>query len=214
MRDTNEDNTNYMYMMCKIDVVTFINGYYLLVQCEKNNTYTKRNSYYQFHWQVYYERSRKFNIPTHNKSDNNNNNSWFSNTFLASFGLRDLNRLIANFIFAGTSKTSKTKLSKAIAEADVSPKEEFCRLNMSEYQAHDFITNLFNLLLGYIKIRKRWYINKLGQKKLCSIVLFDETEKTCKDLLNILLPLLDNKQTNNSKIEIISFSDTFIIFSY
>ena len=67
-----------------------------------------------------------------------------------------------------------------------------------------------NVIYIYIYI----YINKLGQKKLCSIVLFDEIEKAYKDLFNILIQLLDNNQTTNSKIEVISFLDTFIIFNH
>ena len=216
--DTDEDNTNYMYMMCQIDVATFIkiaNGYYVMVdENDVNRTIfilkgvvfinfidksTTKNLERLIHQRVIGQRIAVDSVTRALKR--------------ANFGLRDLNRPIASFIFAGTSGTGKTELSKAIAEAYFGSEQEFCRLDMSEYQTHESITSLIGPPPGYIGYEEGGILTSWVRKKPCSIVLFDEIEKAHKDLFNILLQLLDDGQITDSKGDIVSFSDTFIILT-
>lgn len=131
----------------------------------------------------------------------------------ADFGLRDPNRPIASFIFAGTSGTGKTELAKAIAEAYFGSEQALFRLDMSEYQSSESITRLIGAAPGYIGYEEGGTLTNWVKKKPCSIILFDEIEKADKKLFNILLQLLDDGHITDSKGSVVFFSDTLIILT-
>jgi ATP-dependent Clp protease ATP-binding subunit ClpC len=68
----------------------------------------------------------------------------------ARVGLRDPNRPIASFIFAGPTGVGKTELTKALSEYMFGTEESMIRLDMSEYMEKHTVAKLIGSPPGYV----------------------------------------------------------------
>ena len=129
-------------------------------------------------------------------------------------GLRDLSKPAASFLFAGPTGVGKTELAKGIAEIMFGSSLKMIRLDMSEYMEKHSVSKIIGAPPGYTgydesggslceKIRRNPY----------SLILFDEIEKADKDVLNILLQILDDGILTDSTMRQASFRNSIIIMT-
>lgn len=131
----------------------------------------------------------------------------------ARVGLRNPNRPIASFIFAGPTGVGKTELTKALSDYLFSSEESLIRLDMSEYMEKHTVAKLIGSPPGYVGYSEGGLLTELVRSKPYSVVLFDEVEKAHPDVFNLLLQILDDGRLSDSKGRVIDFTNTLIIMT-
>ena len=131
----------------------------------------------------------------------------------ARVGLRNPNRPIASFIFAGPTGVGKTELTKALSDYMFSSEESMIRLDMSEYMEKHTVAKLIGSPPGYVGYNEGGQLTEAVRSKPYSVVLFDEVEKAHPDVFNLLLQILDDGRLTDSKGRVIDFNNTLIIMT-
>ena len=131
----------------------------------------------------------------------------------ARVGLRNPNRPIASFIFAGPTGVGKTELTKALSEYMFTSEDSMIRLDMSEYMEKHTVAKLIGSPPGYVGYNEGGQLTEAVRTKPYSVVLFDEVEKAHPDVFNLLLQILDDGRLSDSKGRVIDFKNTLIIMT-
>ena len=131
----------------------------------------------------------------------------------ARVGLRNPNRPIASFIFAGPTGVGKTELTKALTDYIFSSEDSMIRLDMSEYMEKHTVAKLIGSPPGYVGYNEGGQLTEAVRAKPYSVVLFDEVEKAHPDVFNLLLQILDDGRLSDSKGRVIDFTNTLIIMT-
>ena len=131
----------------------------------------------------------------------------------ARVGLRNPDRPIASFIFAGPTGVGKTELTKALSEYMFSSEDSMIRLDMSEYMEKHTVAKLIGSPPGYVGYNEGGQLTEAVRTKPYSVVLFDEVEKAHPDVFNLLLQILDDGRLSDSKGRVIDFKNTMIIMT-
>jgi ATP-dependent Clp protease ATP-binding subunit ClpC len=131
----------------------------------------------------------------------------------ARVGLRNPDRPIASFIFAGPTGVGKTELTKALAAYMFGTEETMVRLDMSEYMEKHTVAKLIGSPPGYVGYSEGGQLTEAVRGKPYTVVLFDEIEKGHPDVFNLLLQILDDGRLTDSKGRTIDFKNTLIILT-
>ena len=131
----------------------------------------------------------------------------------ARVGLRNPNRPIASFIFAGPTGVGKTELTKALSDYMFSTEDSMIRLDMSEFMEKHTVAKLIGSPPGYVGYNEGGQLTEAVRSKPYSVVLFDEVEKAHPDVFNLLLQILDDGRLSDSKGRVIDFTNTLIIMT-
>jgi len=131
----------------------------------------------------------------------------------ARVGLRNPNRPIASFIFAGPTGVGKTELTKTLSDYMFGSEDSMIRLDMSEYMEKHTVAKLIGSPPGYVGYNEGGQLTESVRSKPYSVVLFDEVEKAHPDVFNLLLQILDDGRLTDSKGRLIDFTNTLIIMT-
>ena len=134
--------------------------------------------------------------------------------YKARSGIREGKRPIASFLFSGATGVGKTELARALAECLFDGEKSLIKIDMSEYMEKHAVSRLLGAPPGYAgydsndnnlceKIRRQPY----------SVVLFDEIEKADREVLNIMLQILDDGILTDSMMRQVSFRNCIIIMT-
>ena len=118
-----------------------------------------------------------------------------------------------SFIFAGPTGVGKTELVKTIAEVMFDNEESLIRIDMSEYMEKHSVSKLIGSPPGYVGYDDAGQLTEKVRRKPYSIILFDEIEKAHKDVLNILLQILDEGRITDAQGRSVNFENTIIIMT-
>lgn len=128
-------------------------------------------------------------------------------------GLRERSRPIASLIFAGPTGVGKTSLAAALSKALFNAEDALVRFDMSEFSQKHSVSRLIGAPPGYIGFEDGGELTERVRKKPYSVVLFDELEKAHKEVIAILLQLLDNGFLTDSAGRKVSFRNTIVIMT-
>lgn len=131
----------------------------------------------------------------------------------ARVGLRNPNRPIASFIFAGPTGVGKTELTKTLSDYMFGSEDSMIRLDMSEYMEKHTVAKLIGSPPGYVGYNEGGQLTEAVRSKPYSVVLFDEVEKAHPDVFNLLLQILDDGRLSDSKGRVVDFTNTMIIMT-
>jgi len=131
----------------------------------------------------------------------------------ARVGLRNPDRPIASFIFAGPTGVGKTELTKALSEYMFGNENSMIRLDMSEYMEKHTVAKLIGSPPGYVGYNEGGQLTEAVRTKPYAVVLLDEVEKAHPDVFNLLLQILDDGRLSDSKGRVIDFKNTLIIMT-
>ena len=126
------------------------------------------------------------------------------------FGYKDKNKPIS-FLFVGPTGVGKTKLALEYAKYVFNNK--VIRFDGSEYKEESSINKILGSSPGYVGYDDNK--NKLEEVKNnpYSLILFDEIEKACPNVLNLFLQILDEGKITDNKGNIIYFNNCTIIMT-
>jgi ATP-dependent Clp protease ATP-binding subunit ClpB len=128
-------------------------------------------------------------------------------------GLQDTNRPIGSFIFLGTTGVGKTETARALAEFLFNDENNLIRIDMSEYMEKFSVSRLIGAPPGYVGYDEGGQLTESVRRKPYSVILLDEIEKAHKDVLNVLLQLLDDGRMTDVKGRTVNFTNTVVIMT-
>ena len=108
---------------------------------------------------------------------------------IAKSELGDLDRPVANFLFAGPTGVGKTEVCKQLAKL---LGIELIRFDMSEYMESHSIARLIGAPPGYVGYEQAGLLTESITKTPHCVLLLDELEKANPDIFNILLQIMDH----------------------
>ena len=92
-------------------------------------------------------------------------------------------------------------------------KDNYIRIDMSEYMEKHSVAKLIGAPPGYIGYEEGGQLTEAVRRKPYSVILFDEIEKAHLDVFNILLQVLDDGRLTDSKGRTVNFKNTIIILT-
>jgi ATP-dependent Clp protease ATP-binding subunit ClpB len=128
-------------------------------------------------------------------------------------GIKDPSKPIGSFIFLGPTGVGKTEVAKTLAECLFDDERHMVRIDMSEYMEAHSVSRLVGSPPGYVGYDEGGQLTEAVRRNPYSIVLFDEIEKAHKDVLNILLQILDDGRITDSQGRCVDFKNTIIIMT-
>ena len=107
---------------------------------------------------------------------------------LARAGLREPEKPIGNYLFAGPTGVGKTEVAKQLA---LSLGVELLRFDMSEYMEKHAVSRLIGAPPGYVGFDQGGMLTDGVDQHPHCVLLLDEMEKAHPDVYNILLQVMD-----------------------
>jgi len=108
---------------------------------------------------------------------------------LARAGLREPEKPIGNYLFAGPTGVGKTEVAKQLAD---SLGVELLRFDMSEYMEKHAVSRLIGAPPGYVGFDQGGLLTDGVDQHPHCVLLLDEIEKAHPDVFNILLQVMDH----------------------
>jgi ATP-dependent Clp protease ATP-binding subunit ClpA len=129
---------------------------------------------------------------------------------LARAGLRDPNKTIGSYLFAGPTGVGKTELAKQLAKG---LGIQFLRFDMSEYMEKHSVSRLIGAPPGYVGFDQGGLLtDAINQNPHC-VLLLDEIEKAHPDLFSILLQVMDYGKLTDHNGKQIDFRSVILIMT-
>lgn len=128
-------------------------------------------------------------------------------------GIRDERKPIGSFLFLGPTGVGKTELAKSLAEFLFADEHMMVRLDMSEYMEKHTVARLIGAPPGYIGHDEGGQLTEAVRRHPYSVILLDEIEKAHRDVLNVLLQVMDDGRLTDAKGRTVNFRNTVIIMT-
>jgi len=108
---------------------------------------------------------------------------------LSRAGLRDDNKTIGSFLFAGPTGVGKTEITTQLANM---MGIELIRFDMSEYMERHTVSRLIGAPPGYVGFDQGGLLTEAVTQNPHCVLLLDEIEKAHSDIFNLLLQIMDS----------------------
>ena len=129
---------------------------------------------------------------------------------LARAGLREPNKPIGSYLFAGPTGVGKTEVAKQLA---MTQGLELLRFDMSEYMERHTVSRLIGAPPGYVGYDQGGLLTDAVNQNPHSVLLLDEIEKAHPDIYNILLQVMDNGFLTDANGRKVDFRNVIIIMT-
>jgi ATP-dependent Clp protease ATP-binding subunit ClpA len=129
---------------------------------------------------------------------------------LARAGLREPEKPIGNYLFAGPTGVGKTEVAKQLAST---LGVELLRFDMSEYMEKHAVSRLIGAPPGYVGFDQGGLLTDgIDQHPHC-VLLLDEIEKAHPDVYNILLQVMDHGKLTDHNGRQVDFRNVILIMT-
>jgi ATP-dependent Clp protease ATP-binding subunit ClpA len=129
---------------------------------------------------------------------------------LARAGLREPEKPIGSYLFAGPTGVGKTEVAKQLAR---SLGIELKRFDMSEYMERHSVSRLIGAPPGYVGFDQGGLLTDAVDQTPHCVLLLDEVEKAHPDLFNILLQVMDHGKMTDHNGKAVDFRNCILIMT-
>jgi ATP-dependent Clp protease ATP-binding subunit ClpA len=130
---------------------------------------------------------------------------------LSRAGLREPEKPIGSYLFAGPTGVGKTEIAKQLANM---MGVELLRFDMSEYMERHTVSRLIGAPPGYVGYEQGGgQLTDAVDQHPHSVLLLDEIEKAHPEVFNILLQVMDNGTLTDSHAKKIDFRNVIVIMT-
>jgi ATP-dependent Clp protease ATP-binding subunit ClpC len=123
------------------------------------------------------------------------------------------NRPIGSFLFLGPTGVGKTETVKVLADFLFQSREALCRFDMSEFMEPHSVARLIGSPPGYVGHEEGGQLTESVRRRPYQIVLLDEVEKAHRDVLQVLLQLLDDGRLTDGRGRTVDFSNAVVVMT-
>jgi ATP-dependent Clp protease ATP-binding subunit ClpB len=132
---------------------------------------------------------------------------------LSRAGLHSHDRPVGSFLFLGPTGVGKTELCKAVSQLLYDDEKHITRIDMSEYMERHSVARLIGAPPGYVGYEAGGALTESVRRRPHQLVLFDEVEKAHKEVLNILLQLLDEGHLTDGQGRKVDFRNCMVVLT-
>ena len=129
---------------------------------------------------------------------------------LARAGLREPEKPIGNYLFAGPTGVGKTEVAKQLAD---NLGVELLRFDMSEYMEKHAVSRLIGAPPGYVGFDQGGLLTDGVDQHPHCVLLLDEIEKAHPDVFNILLQVMDHGNLTDHNGRTVNFRNVVLIMT-
>ncbi|AHM04302.1 ATP-dependent Clp protease ATP-binding protein subunit ClpA [Roseibacterium elongatum DSM 19469] len=129
---------------------------------------------------------------------------------LARAGLREPEKPIGNYLFAGPTGVGKTEVAKQLADT---LGVELLRFDMSEYMEKHAVSRLIGAPPGYVGFDQGGLLTDGVDQHPHCVLLLDEIEKAHPDVFNILLQVMDHGTLTDHNGRSVDFRNVILIMT-
>ncbi len=129
---------------------------------------------------------------------------------LARAGLREPEKPIGNYLFAGPTGVGKTEVAKQLAS---SLGLELLRFDMSEFMKKHSVSRLIGAPPGYVGFDQGGMLTDGVDQHPHCVLLLDEMEKAHPDVYNILLQVMDHGKLTDHNGRTVDFRNVILIMT-
>ncbi len=129
---------------------------------------------------------------------------------LSRAGLRELEKPIGNYLFAGPTGVGKTEVARQLADT---LGVELLRFDMSEYMEKHAVSRLIGAPPGYVGFDQGGLLTDGVDQNPHCVLLLDEIEKAHPDVFNILLQVMDHGKLTDHNGRAVNFRNVILIMT-
>lgn len=129
---------------------------------------------------------------------------------LARAGLREPEKPIGNYLFAGPTGVGKTEVAKQLSDQ---LGVELLRFDMSEYMEKHAVSRLIGAPPGYVGFDQGGMLTDGVDQHPHCVLLLDEMEKAHPDVYNILLQVMDHGKLTDHNGRTVDFRNVILIMT-
>jgi len=129
---------------------------------------------------------------------------------LSRAGLREPEKPIGNYLFAGPTGVGKTEVAKQLADT---LGVELLRFDMSEYMEKHAVSRLIGAPPGYVGFDQGGLLTDGADQHPHCVLLLDEIEKAHPDVYNILLQIMDHGKLTDHNGRQVDFRNVVLIMT-
>ena len=129
---------------------------------------------------------------------------------LSRAGLREPEKPIGNYLFAGPTGVGKTEVARQLASA---LGIELLRFDMSEYMEKHAVSRLIGAPPGYVGFDQGGMLTDGVDQHPHCVLLLDEIEKAHPDVFNILLQVMDHGKLTDHNGRQVDFRNVILIMT-
>jgi ATP-dependent Clp protease ATP-binding subunit ClpC len=122
-------------------------------------------------------------------------------------------RPMGSFLFLGPTGVGKSQMARALAEALFGTPEALVRLDMSECSEATGVARLVGAAPGYVGYGEGGQLTDAVRRRPSSVVLLDEIDKAHRDVVMLLLQVLEEGRLTDGRGRQIDFAGTAVVLT-